>query len=152
MNSNMLLDAMVYAVSARDIMEKERQRQQYLFEHTKFLFSELTQEMKFQLLNILINELKLGADYYWGHLDCAVEPCPHCGSDDLFIKTRNLYRKYKKFDPHTLQAYTVTIPEGARLAFLCTNCKMTHVIFAASVTQGFRQWNEISMRIVAQKK
>ena len=147
-----ILDDMRYACSAREAVEKEWRRQQFLFDHTKILFNELSEEMKFLLLDELTREFKFGSDYLRGHLDCAVEPCPHCGSDDLFIKTRNLYKKCKKFDPLTLQAVPITIPEGARLAFLCTNCKRTHVIFAASVTQGFRQWNEFSMRMVAQKK
>ena len=143
----MILEIAQKFESAREAVEKEEARQRSMYHDAKLLFHELTPQLQMQLAQEMIMSMDFGSEYLQSFLDRVIEPCPHCGSDDLFIKTKQLYRKYMVFNPKTLMGEEKEYPLGATGSFLCGNCKRQLRVHATSITEVYQKWNLYANKI-----
>lgn len=148
---NMILEIAQKFESAREAVEKEEARQRSMYHDAKLLFQELTPQLQMQLAQDMIMSMDFGSEYLQSFLDRVIEPCPLCGSNDLFIKTKQLYHKYMVYNPKTLMGEEKEYPLGATGSFLCGNCKRQLRVHANSITEVYQKWNLFANRMRVEK-
>ena len=136
-------------LTACEMMNREEIRQNYLRENIKIMFSELSPQNQFMILDELTrdeNILKVKQKNIKLRFDAMIEPCPYCGSHDMYFKVKQLYRDMTRYRLN--QKYGIPEiehfkePWTASGTFMCGRCKAKFRANAYTVPELYEQWNK----------
>ena len=134
---------------------REEMRQMQIYDNIKILFKELTPDGRFRLLDELTRDEAMTEQKIMRLcFDSIIEPCPHCGSRDLYFKVKQEYRdivrpkqnskwslKYNVIEYEHLKA-----PFRATGTFMCGCCKAKFRDIAHRVPELYVHWNEFARK------
>lgn len=153
MAAEMLADAIITKPSstAIEMQHRELMRQKYIYENLKDLFKELTPDNKFMLLDELTRDESMTEQKFMRLcFDNVIEPCPVCGSHDLFIKMKQEYKDFEErsWNPiyQVWETRTVKVPWRAKGGILCGGCKTVWRAGAGRVPEIYKEWNEFALK------
>lgn len=146
-------------LTAWGIRYREEERQRYLCEVIKVAFRELATDTKFRLINELTKDKdmidhEIFEDYTSLYVDSIIEPCPYCGSHDLYFKVKQEYRdmiRPKRNSKWSLKYNIVEtehykLPIRATGTFMCGCCKAKFRDIARRVPELYVHWNEFARK------
>ena len=132
--------------TARQMMAREEMRQNYICDNIKVLFKELSADRKYRIIEELtrdesVTEQKLIQLCF----DSVIEPCPHCGSHDMYFKVKQEYRDAvrTRWNPTYKVPYIEHYKEPftATGTFMCGTCKAKFRANAYRVPELYKKWN-----------
>lgn len=137
-------------VSAREIMRIEEIRQNNIRDNIILLFSELSPQKKFRVVDELIRDEKMAEQKFLELcFDSVIEPCPICGSHDLFFKVKQEYRdriRYRWNETYGVKEIEhQKEPSRAIGSFMCGKCKLKTKIYADRVPELYQKWNKFAI-------
>ena len=130
---------------------REEMRQRYIYENIREMFKELNSNEKFRLLDELTRDQDVREQKYMRiSFDSIIEPCPHCGSHDLYFKVKQEWgdgirvKQNSKWSLkyNVLEYEHFKVPLRATGTFMCGFCKMKYRAVARRVPELYEQWNE----------
>ena len=147
-----LLDKVVerHSLTAMDMQHRYEIRQKYIYENIADMFKELEPDMKFRLLDELTRDESMTEQKFMRLcFDNVIEPCPLCGSHDLFIKTKQEYKDFKEriWNPkyQVWEYRTVKVPWYAVGGILCGGCKKLFRVRTGRVPEIYKEWNKFAV-------
>lgn len=151
--AEMLVDRVIGKTpsTAIEMQHREELRQKYIYENIKEAFKELAPDTKFMLLDELTRDEAISEQKFMRLcFDNVIEPCPVCGSHDLFIKTKQEYKDFvERYWNPTYQVWelrTKKVPWRAIGGILCGGCKRVWRIGSGRVPEIYNKWNEFALK------
>ena len=133
-------------MSACEMAGLETQRQNFIMENMTQMFDELNPENRYKLLDHLLrNEAIRDQKFMRLCFDNIIEPCPICGSHDLYLKVKQEYRDMQRhvwnpeFNVPKIEHFKM--PVTARGTFMCGKCKSKFWVLADRVPELYKKWN-----------
>lgn len=150
--AEMLVDRVIGKTpsTAIEMQHREELRQKYIYENIKEAFKELAPDTKFMLLDELTRDEAMSEQKFMRLcFDNVIEPCPVCGSHDLFIKTKQEYKDFKErsWNPkyQVWEYRTVKVPWYAVGGILCGGCKKLFRVRTGRVPEIYKEWNKFAV-------